>query len=218
MTRTRSQAALALALTLLVGLGLAACSKAAGDDAPAAGAAFATNPPKTTPPTTPPIGAECSQELVAAAAGVKYPNAKISDRFCTSTFAIATMFPAGGPKAGIVGFFTAANNAWVLVAETSPGGDIGGAAPTGFPDDLVKSWKGSYVDPTKATTTTLSVSSDNHDCSADGGKCNESTTTTTAKTTTTTSKSSTTTATSPASSPPSSAKTTTTTAASTGIG
>src|SRR6516162_2046306 len=144
MTRTRGQAALALALTLFVGLGMAACSKASGADAPAEGAAFATNPPKTAPPTTAPIGAECSQDLVSAAAGVKYPNAKIDDRFCTSTFAIATIFPAGGPKVGVVGFFTAANNAWVLAAETSPGGDLAGAAPTGFPDELIKSWKNSY--------------------------------------------------------------------------
>jgi hypothetical protein len=201
MTQTRINTCRTVVLGVALALSVVACGKSAAD-APAAGAAFATQPPKSAPPTTLPIGAECSVEALKAGAATKYPDSGLGEFKCTSTFAIAAIFPKGGAKAGLAGFFTASNNAWVLAADTAANGDVAAAAPPDFPADLVKDWQNAYVDPTKATTTTAPSSGGG---SGSGSGCNSdvpercttlppqastTTTTTTSRSTTTTTKSS----------------------------
>jgi hypothetical protein len=197
MTPARMNTCRSVVLGLALALCVAACGKSSAE-APAEGAAFATLPPKTAAPTTLPIGAECTAEALKATASTKYPDVTLGEFRCTATFALATLFPKGGARAGLAGFFTAADNTWTLAADTAANGDVAAAAPPDFPADLVKQWQEAYVDPTKSPTTTSGGSGTGGPGGCQVGEDASCTTTTTARaTTTTTSKSSTTSQTTP---------------------
>jgi hypothetical protein len=223
MTHSRTRTLAAMLALAFIGVGAVACAKA-NSDAPAEGAAFATLPPKTAVSTTLPIGADCTVDQLKDASAVQHPNADIENRKCTSTFAIATILPVGGPKAGLAGFYTAAGNVWTFVTAVPANGDVAAGAPPDFPPDLVTQWKDAYVDPTRTTTTTVGSdgssggSSGSPSCGLGDGQVPCTTTTTARATTTSTSKSSTPTQSTTTPASPTTTKPVTTTSRGGGLG
>lgn len=145
-----------VALTLALVAVLAACGSSSKEDGTTAGTPYTTVPPTTATTAPKVVRQTCNADNLTAAAVATYgEGTTITDRACSSLWAVATIESRALPKGIGVGFFQNGDDgAWVVVKAVPLTADLASEAPAGLPSQLLGSWRAAYDQRQSAATST----------------------------------------------------------------
>jgi len=164
MRTTRIARPALVALTLALVTVLAGCGSSSKEDGTTAGTPYTTVPPTTATTAPKVVRQTCTGENLAAAAVAAYgERSTITDRACSSLWAVATIESSALPKGVGVGFFQNGDDgAWVVVKAVPLTADLASEAPAGLPSQLLGSWRAAYdLRQQGGPTTTIDAEHDN---------------------------------------------------------